>query len=188
MNDLSELAAEMLDNESKGLISYAVLFFEEAKDLLRYLVVAKEHPKIGVIELASEDFTGYTKEYYVSLSDDGMICVEEAWSDGNENHKPCYLGAEADVLYIDGNASAALLHACEYRECVELRFDDEDDGTNDGDCEDGYADDDPCMLYDWLMEHGKVNRNPKTRDITSITVDMDDLFDFLSTYFEVNED
>lgn len=92
----------MVDKAQDGYYTVAVLFYEDAVELLRHMMLFDDIT-IASIEIKPETYDGYNKEYYVSLAEDMVLSVEPAYSNGQ------YLRAEADLTLIDGDASSSII-------------------------------------------------------------------------------
>ena len=157
----------MLNDAANKRISYAVLFFDKAKELMRYLLTF-EDVGIGLIDLSSDEFD-YCDEYYVCLDADLVLYVEPA----KINEK--YLGTGADVMYLDGDANSRIsLVNSDTKFQYEIAFLDEDEDEYDD--EDDEEDDDedspfasclPCegtfdapsgtVVLNWFIDGKQVN-------------------------------
>ena len=98
-NDYTEIGEYMYEKANDGCNITATLFLEDTIGLMRDLM-SYEDIEIGGIDVAQMEYNGYSKEYYVTLSEDLVLDVEPAW-----NVKG-YLSAEPDIMLIDGNASS----------------------------------------------------------------------------------
>lgn len=130
INDLDELAHYMACSVGDKSEVVAVLFFEEAKELMK-IFLSDYDVEIGVIDITNFEYDGYEGEYYVSLTEDGMFSVEPAWGEDK------YLMTCADLMLIDGDASYGIVERNMDSECVEIRFDyfDSEDDCDDDCCE-----------------------------------------------------
>lgn len=107
------LANYMYDKASHGCYTVAVLFHDDAMRLIRELLKNDEiHAES--ISIESEAYNGYDKEYYVSLADDKVACVEPAY------RWEKYLSTDADLTLIDENASSAIIKGIDPDKCLEL--------------------------------------------------------------------
>lgn len=179
LKNISDLAEYMLEQASNGFNVDAVLFYDEAAALMREILLYDVDT--GYIEIAKSMYAGYTKEYYVTLSDDLVLSIEPAMSDGK------YKTSEPDLMIIDGNASHHIVDDVPVEICRELTLceDSSRDSCNDccGDCstcdedsdEDEFEDkiddlfDNVDLIYD-----GKQN-------VIGFSVDANRLFKFLFT-------
>lgn len=120
ISDLYELAEYMtycIEDKSEVV---AVLFFEDAKELMR-IFLSDYQMDVGLIDITNVEYDGYEGEYYISLSSDGMLSVEPAWGED------MYLQTCADLLLIDGDASSDIVLRNIGSECKELCFTEYDD-------------------------------------------------------------
>ena len=131
IDDFMVLADIMHKKAMQRKTTYAILFFDEAIELMRKLTTYNDID-VHSIELTTGDFNGYFKEYIVALSSDMMLDIEPAWHGANEYLPEGYLWiGSADTIYIDGDASSSILKDVEGN-VYELVFadDDEYDGEN----------------------------------------------------------
>lgn len=108
-----ELGAFMYNKAKNGYYTVAVLFYNEAKQLLKKLL-QYDNTDISLIEINSIEYNGYEKEYYVSIADDMVVSVEPAYKNG------IYLNAEADLTLVDNNASSKIICNADHKKCREL--------------------------------------------------------------------
>ncbi len=98
-----------LQNET----TYAVLFYDEAIELLRHLMKYQEID-INSLDAATGEYNGYYKEYVVSLSYEMQLDIEPAWHEANKYAPAGYLWiGSADVIFIDGDAKSSILKGVE---------------------------------------------------------------------------
>lgn len=114
--DAASLAEYMVGNIKNRHYIVAALFFDEAQDLLRELLLY-EDIEIGSIEIDSELFDGYCGEYYVSLTDENILSVEKAF------YEDAYLTTEAELMLIDSDASSRILRTNSSSEFIEIEID-----------------------------------------------------------------
>lgn len=100
---LEKLASDMVAEAHDGFNSVAVLFYEDAKELIHELFYEDVDIEVDNIELLSPVMSGYTKEYYVTLTADLELSVEQAYGYSK------YLGFETECLFIDENACSSIL-------------------------------------------------------------------------------
>lgn len=119
--DLAEFMIEMALDEGKT--SYAVLFYEDARQLLKELS-AYEETIIDNIELSEPISKGYSKEFYVVLDTDLHLTVEEAWHDENEYHEGCYyrFGDRNVLALIHSDANSKVISAADGSDCYEIEI------------------------------------------------------------------
>lgn len=139
-----EIAVNMLDCAENGKYVYAVLFFDAAVAVMRNLV-CYDDVSVFNINLNDPMCNNYNKEYYISLDPEYTLAIDPAWTDKNQYHDAGYLNYDADVVFIDGEAKAKIIDACETKaEMVELDMSDCDleDSCEDEDCDE--CDDEEC--------------------------------------------
>ena len=108
-----ELAAYMADKAQDGFYTVAALFYKEANELLRELLLYEDIEAEAII-LEPSEYSGYEKEYYISLADDMILSVEPAYVDGH------YLNACADLLLVDAEANYKIVADEDDRKCREI--------------------------------------------------------------------
>lgn len=107
------LANTMVSEAQHGNYIVAVLLYYDAKELMGELL-KNEEVDFESINIEPEWYGGYDKEYYVSLADDMVACVEPAFRDGD------YLSADADITLISGDASSKIIKDIPEKKCVEI--------------------------------------------------------------------
>lgn len=107
------LADTMVSEAQHGNYIVAVLFYDDAKELMRELLKRNE-VDFESINIEPEYYGGYAKEYYVSIAEDMIACVEPAICNGD------YLSADADITLIDGEASSRIIKDIPEKKCVEI--------------------------------------------------------------------
>ncbi len=112
-HDASSIAEHMIKTASDGLNVVAVLFFDDAATLMRELISCQDID-LGCIEIMMQEYNGYNREYYVSLSSDGIMSVERAW-DHNR-----YLDPEPDVMILDCKADIRIKEKIPENCCFEI--------------------------------------------------------------------
>lgn len=117
--DYMELACYMVDNADDGKAVTAVLFYDDAKELLKELACYEE-TEIGSIDLHEPEWNGYDKEFYITLDDNLTIWVEEAYHEIEETGFKGYFrfGFENSIALIDGNASSLIVKAAEENDYI----------------------------------------------------------------------
>ena len=93
--DLAECMFELVE-ETKDIV-YAVVFYDDAKQLLKELGYIQE-TVFSNINLEDPEWTEYNKEYYVTIDKDYEISVEPAWHEKSEWRDACYLTRSAMVV------------------------------------------------------------------------------------------
>lgn len=126
LRGIGELAEDMLYLADEGAYVVAALFYDEAAELLRELMIV---PMIDIHDIILETAagSGYTKEYYIELTGDYDLTVEPAFVNGR------YLETDCDAMFIDGDANSRIIADLPEDVCIEVDFDGDD-------CDDGYDD------------------------------------------------
>lgn len=133
VSDIFDLASRMLEKVDKCATVSAVLFGEEAFELMRELLSC-ELISAGCIDI--ENANDYDLEYYVTIEcDDMTLWVEPAWSKGDEHQETGYIKNDTDILYIDGGASYAIVKAQENSNCKIYQVDFRDEYYDCSECE-----------------------------------------------------
>lgn len=91
--DFDMLAEYMIDYADEGKVISAVLFYDEAIELMRELLVYEEVEPV-LLDISDPKFNGYEQEYYITLTSDYQLCIENAFANG------VYLTHEADVVLL----------------------------------------------------------------------------------------
>lgn len=179
LKNISDLAEYMLEHASDGLNVDAVLFYDDAASLMREILLYDVDT--GYIEIAKSIYAGYTKEYYVTLSDDMVLSVEPAMSDGK------YKTSEPDLMIIDGNASHHIVDDVPVDICRELTLceSNPDDGCDDccGDCsvcDSGSDEDEFEDKIDDLLDNASLVYDGE-KNVIGFSVNANRLFKFLFT-------
>ena len=130
--DIKHLAAYMLDNAEKNKSVMAVLFYDKAKELLRELA-KYDDIDIHSVYLEPEEWSGYSKEYYITLS--GYFGLELYVEQGYDSKKERYLNYESDFVVLSGDASSqvARMNFIERASTYEAVFGDDDLACDDCD-------------------------------------------------------
>ena len=115
--EYTTIADYMYDEADNGQNVTATLFFDDAVNLMKELI-AYECVVVGAIDIAKSEYNGYTKEYYVTLSEDMVMDISPAWNGR------IYLNAEPDIMLIDGNASSAIIRNVPLENCKEIYIND----------------------------------------------------------------
>ena len=107
-----DLAEYMCDKALDGKTATAVLFFEDAKVLLKELACFEE-TTLENIEIHEPIWKGYSKEFYVTIDSDLCVWVEEAYHENEETGFKGYyrFGGEDVVALIDGHANSQVIKA-----------------------------------------------------------------------------
>lgn len=122
--DLAEFMMDIVKEDEK--IVYAVLFYEDARQLLKELASYNE-TIIGNIELTDPLNKGYNKEFYVILDSEYRIDVEEAWHDKNEYHDQGYYWfGDKDVLaLVHSDVNSKVIEATDGSTCYEIEIEED---------------------------------------------------------------
>ena len=120
-----EVVAECMVDMAKeeNFTTYAVLFYEDAKNLLKELAMYEE-TEIDNIDLSEPVNKGYDREFYVVLDKDLHISVEEAWHEKNEYHEACYFrfGDGDTITLIHSDANSKVVDAASGSICFEFEI------------------------------------------------------------------
>lgn len=163
-----ELSNYMVDKAQNGYYTVAVLFYNNAIDLLCELM-RYDDINIESIDIQPVEYKGYGKEYYVSIADDMIVSVEPAFVGGR------YLNAEADLTLINGDASSTIIKDISDNKCREIYigiFDDEENY----DCKLEY--DNKTDELDNIFENAELVKD-KNNNINKIKIDAISLFKYL---------
>lgn len=124
-NNYDAFAMRMVNDVMSGKWTTAVLFFDDAAELVKAIIRAEKDVIINGIDLNPEIMTGYNREYLVSFDEEFVLSVEPLWHEDNEYHKAGYLSFDADVCYVDGNAHNAAIEYADRDACYEVTIDEE---------------------------------------------------------------
>ena len=122
-NDYDAFAMRMVNDVMNGKWTAAVLFFDDAAELVKAIIRTEKDIDIYDIDLNSEMVMGYNREYLVSINEDFVLAVNPLWHEDNEYHKAGYLGFDADVCYVDGDAHNAAIWCVDRDACYEVFID-----------------------------------------------------------------
>lgn len=117
--DFDMLAEYMIDYADEGKVISAVLFYDEAIELMRELLVYEEVEPV-LLDISDPKFNGYEQEYYITLTSDYQLCIENAFANG------VYLTHEADVVLFDGDVNDKVYQACNSDEFDEINVCEDD--------------------------------------------------------------
>ena len=98
------LAQDMINLANKGFYSTVVLFYEDAVSLTTALISLNNNITFKYLEIADESINGYSKEYYLSLSDDLGLYIEPTFVNGR------YLSSNSDYLFLSGDVNSRLIN------------------------------------------------------------------------------
>lgn len=126
--DYKSLVDRMMEVAEKGDTAYAVCFFDDAIEVMRELLKHDE-TTIGGIDIATEEYRGYSKEYYISVDGNMIVDVEPAWHEANEYNPEGYYWFDAEKIFIVGEANSSIIKNVDKNKCYEIEFKlfDEDD-------------------------------------------------------------
>lgn len=169
--DVSEVAEfaykKAYDLEDIGCVQ-VVGFYEEISDVLKEILQYDE-VSVGNIELNSDDWNGYLKEYYLTIDEDMVVCVEP----GYYAEKEIYLQYEAETLIICDDCNSVIIknNMHEGAESYCYRYDD--------DCDCSYCDRCECDNDSQTGESTYVSRNSDGR-VTGFSKSWSDMADGVS--------
>ena len=149
----------MYEKAADGINITATLFFEDATSLIKALLL-NDYIEIGGINIAQEEYTGYSKEYYITLSDDLTLDVTPA------HNGKLYLNAEPDIMLIHGDASSSIIRDVDDDICREIYIGSEtDDETPESEFDE---------MLDLILDNAKVVKN-KNKEPIGISIDIDSI-------------
>ena len=90
-NDYDAFAMRMVNDAMNGKWTTAVLFFDDAAELVKAIIRAEKDVVIDGINLNPTMMTGYDREYLVSFDEEFVLSVEPLWHEYNEYHKAGYI-------------------------------------------------------------------------------------------------
>lgn len=151
-----------------------VCFYEDAREIIRELILTGACT-LGSMEMHDVEWSGYDKEYYVSVSkvidDEWTIWCEPALREGNTE----YIYGESSICYLFDNCSSRIIKCMRSDVVYETSIKEyEDDFECDGDCTNCHLDDyeyglDELKTINPKPEFIKQGHKPKTE-----TIKMDD--------------
>lgn len=157
------------DLEDIGCVQ-VVGFYEEISDVLKEILQYDE-VSVGNIELNSADWNGYLKEYYLTIDEDMVVCVEP----GYYAEKEIYLQYEAETLIICDDCNSVIVKNNMYEGAVSYCY------RYDGDCDYGCCDCCECDNDSQTGESTYVSRNSDGR-VTGFSKSWSDMADGVSYY------
>lgn len=95
----------------------AIVFFEDAAKLIREILLFDD-VTISFLELHDEEWNGYNKEFYVTLTSEMELFVEAAFRDG------IYICPGVSLALVDGDANSKVLQSLEDADRIEIYIDD----------------------------------------------------------------
>ena len=147
-NNYDAFAMRMVNDVMSGKWTTAVLFFDDAAELVKAIIRAEKDVVIDGVNLNPEIMNGYDREYLVSFDEEFVLSVEPLWHEDNEYHKAGYLVFDADVCYVDGNAHNAAIECVDRDACYEVFIDEKIE--NDYVCEEcAFKDNDFDYILPW---------------------------------------
>lgn len=154
--DYKDLSEYMYAKASDGINITATLFFEDTISLIKELLL-NDDIEIGGINIAQEEYTGYSKEYYITLSDDLILDVAPA------HNGKLYLNAEPDMMLIHGDASSSIIRDIDDDICREIYIGSEID--------DEMPESEFDEMLDLIFDNAKVIKNKDDEPI-GIAIDI----------------
>ena len=149
--DALDLAKLMLYDINNGKDSSAVLFYDDAVELIAELqLIGDAHPIS--LDISNPDYSGYNGVYYVDITPVSEDEFELFVCPAKEADNTEYSYNTADVIYVDGDANSCILKNIEapaiYEIDIEHEVYDEDDEECDLNCDgcpfSDIEDDDDC--------------------------------------------
>lgn len=122
VEDYKKLSSLIYRIADKGFVVCCVLSYEKAFELLKEIAMYSDNIQLGSIQLQNEDYSGYNREYYVTLDSDMYLDIAPAWNKGNDKHPAEYSYNEADVYFFDSDAHASVMEAYQENACYELHI------------------------------------------------------------------
>ena len=134
--DVHELATVMLyDALNLSDCVSAICHYEMATALLSEIIQADV--PIGQIDISDYEWSGYDKEYAVTLMDGNVYCNPLFGMKKKGYSRDGYLGSYADIAYIHQDCNSKLLGRLEYDKAYEfavMELDEIDDYEDDYEC------------------------------------------------------
>ena len=121
-DDMFDLAYFMVENADNDKEVCAVFHYDEAKALLRELLLLADNYDIMALDLEPIDWGGYDKEFYITIDKYCGICVERVYKWDK------YLGTGADIMLVSPDASSKVITCptTEVDTMFEVSFDEPD--------------------------------------------------------------
>lgn len=120
-NSHDDLAEYMLSRADLGDDVHAILFFEDAAELIRALL-AYDDTSVHSIEICEPSFNGYRKEYCVTLDTDFVVYVQPAWHEEGETYDAGYYDIEESYVLLDGDVNSKIMRSLSHCECFEIEI------------------------------------------------------------------
>lgn len=165
--DYESLSDYMINNAEDGKYVVTVLFYEDALNLLRELMMYDE-VQVTALDIEPVNYSGYDKEYYISLNENLEAAIEPAYANNG------YLGTDADLMLVDADANSAVLKIADKEACREIYIGYEDDVEDCDECCEC------CPLND--SKDGGVSKDNIAVDkdgYVTLKVDADTFFNYL---------
>lgn len=124
VEDYDKLSNLMYELAYEGFVVCCVMSHTKAFELLKEIAVYDDI-QLGSIQLQNEDYSGYDREYYVTLDSDMYLDIAPAWYKGDDKHSAGYSYNEADVYFFDGDAHASAMESYQGNICYELHIEDD---------------------------------------------------------------
>ena len=140
-DDYIDMAEYMYDEATDDIYIVAVLYYEDAIQLLRELL-SFDDVEISALDIEPSFYNGYDREYYVSLDEYKTLSVEPAYVNDN------YLNTDADVLLLGGDVHANAMAGTPVENCYEILVDE--------DCECECADCQSDSIYGFTVTLGEL--------------------------------
>ena len=138
--DVHELSAEMLrDALNFSDCVSAVCHYEIATALLSELI--QSEVPIGQIDISDYEWSGYTKEYVVSLMDGNVYCNPAYVTEKRGYSHDTYLETYADIMYVHQDCNSKILKYIDCDKLYEFAVSDFDEANDfEGECVDQHDD------------------------------------------------
>lgn len=137
--DVHELSAEMLrDALNFSDCVSAVCHYEIATALLSELI--QSEVPIGQIDISDYEWSGYTKEYVVSLMDGHVYCNPAYVTEKRGYSHDTYLETYADIMYVHQDCNSKILKYIDCDKIFEFAVEELDGIDEDKMCCSGCAD------------------------------------------------
>lgn len=153
--DVHELSTVMLyDASNLSDCVSAICHYEMATALLSEIIQADV--PIGQIDISDYEWSGYDKEYAVTLMDGNVYCNPLFGMKKDGYSRDGYLESYADIAYIHQDCNSKLLSRLEYDKAYEFAIDELDEI-------------DDCDDYDDDYEYGCCDHCPDMEDDDLVT-------------------
>ena len=127
-DDYIDMAEYMYDEASDDVYIVAVLYYNDAIQLLRELL-SFDDVEISALEIEPPFYNGYDREYFISIDEYKTLSVEPAYVGGR------YLNTDADKLLLGGDVHANAMADSPIENCYEILVDEDCDcGCECSDC------------------------------------------------------